>query len=70
MVLINRTGGYPRWPTIEAFYDERGGRYSGESDFGNHNWANPTRERVSPFDKWRVSVVEDTGDVYAFDYNS
>ena len=66
MVLVNRTGGYPRWPTIQAFYDERVGERSGESHFGFHNWANPLAYRATSNDRWRVSVVDDTGDVYAF----
>ncbi len=61
---------YRSWPNLQAFYDERGGQFSGESDFGVHNWANPARHRESAFDKWRVSVVSDTADVYAFDYNN
>ena len=67
MVLVNRTGGYRRWPTMQAFHDERGGERSGEvSDFGVHNWANPLAYRATANDRWRVSVVDDTGDVYAF----
>ena len=61
---------YRSWPSLQAFYDDRGGQFSGESDFGVHNWSNPARDRESCFDRWRVSVVADTGDVYAFDYNS
>ena len=61
---------YRSWPNLQAFYEERAGQFSGESDFGVHNWANSARDRESYFDKWRVSVVADTGDVYAFDYNS
>ena len=70
MVLVNRTGGYRRWPTRQAFYDQRGGERSGEGDFGVHNWANPLAYRATSNDRWRVSVVEETGDVYAFDNNS
>ena len=66
MVLVNRTGGYRRWPTMQAFYDQRGGERSGESDFGVHNWANPLEYRATSNDRWRVSVVDDTRDVYAF----
>jgi hypothetical protein len=47
-------------PSIEAFYAERGGERSGESDFGVM-W---TEERKR-FPAFRVSVVHDTGDVYA-----
>ena len=66
MVLINRTGGYRRWPTMQAFYDERGGKRSGEGFFGVHHWANPLAYRATSNDRWGVSVVDDTGDVYAF----
>jgi hypothetical protein len=45
--------------SIDAFYDARGGRFSGESDFGVH-WCDG---RTWP--RYRVSVVKDTGDVYA-----
>ena len=55
------------WPNIQAFYDERGGERSGEADFGVHNWANPNHNRATAFDRWRVSVVADTCDVYAID---
>ena len=58
---MNDTSAAPRtYPSLDAFYDDRGGRMSGECDFGvgwtrpGHGW--PT---------WRVSVVHDTGDVYA-----
>ena len=27
-----------RWPDVDAFYDERGGRYSGEALHGLYNW--------------------------------
>lgn len=69
MVGCSAARTYRNWPNLQAFYDERGGECSGESDFGVHNWANAARDRESSFDKWRVSVVADTGDVYAFDYN-
>ena len=58
---------YPTWPNIQAFYDKRGGERSGEADFGVHHWANPNHNRATAFDRWRVSVVADTGDVYAID---
>ena len=58
---------YPTWPNIQAFYDERGGERSGEAVFGVHNWANPNHSSATAFDRWRVSVVADTGDVYAID---
>ena len=31
-----------------------------------HDWANPLAYRATSNDRWRVSVVDDTGDVYAF----
>ena len=49
----------PRFESIAAFYEMRGGEWSGESDFGVH-W---TDGRDWP--RHRVSVVEETGDVYA-----
>jgi hypothetical protein len=48
--------------TIDEFYDRRGGRYSGESDFGVH-WHDSGRS----WPRYRVSVVRDTGDIYAID---
>ncbi len=58
---------YPTWANIQAFYDERGGERSGEADFGVHHWTNPNHSSATAFDRWRVSVVADTGDVYATD---
>ena len=55
------------WPNIQAFYDERGGERSGEADFGVHHWTNHNHNRATALDRWRVSVVADTGDVYAID---
>ena len=45
--------------SIDSFYDMRGGRWSGESDFGVH-WRDGKQ-----WPRYRVSVVRDTGDVYA-----
>ena len=67
MNAINLGYIYPTWPNIQAFYDERGGEHSGEADFGVHHWTNPNHNRATAFDRWRVSVVADTGDVYAID---
>ena len=58
------------WPDINAFYAERGGRRSVEYDFGVHHHSDadahlPMYLRT----RWRVSVVESTGDVYAVDAN-
>ena len=56
---------YPTWININAFYTERGGAPSIECDYGVHNWIRLWRPRTTPWDQWRVSVVVDTGDVYA-----
>lgn len=45
---------------IEDFYQERGGAQSGECDFGAW-WYDVTPAQA----RYRVSVVHDTGDVYA-----
>ena len=74
------------YETVGNFYDERGGRTSGECDFGVWNkddmmlFATPPkgiRARVAEGlgmvvsaghnKRLRVSVVEETGDVYAFE---
>lgn len=61
---------------IETFYDMRGGQHSGESDYGVW-WRSPLEWIRAPqvergmagwmqeIGPWRVSWVEDTGDVYA-----
>lgn len=49
------------WASIDAFYADRGGATSGESDFGV-GWIGD-----HAFPRWRVSVVHDTGDVYAIE---
>ena len=67
MNTVNPGYTYPTWPTLQAFYDERGGEQSGEADFGVHHWTNPNHSSATGFDRWRVSVVADTGDVYATD---
>lgn len=46
------------YKSIDEFYDERGGRFSGENDFGVH-WRDGGSVR------YRVSAVHETGDVYA-----
>lgn len=76
------------YPSIDAFYEDRGGRFSGESDFGVWNYddcglfsgrVDPDIEteaaelggeevfvvRASRNSRMTVSVVDDTGDVYA-----
>ena len=67
MNAINPDYTYPTWFDLQAFYDKRGGEHSGEADFGVHNWANPNHNRATAFDRCQVSVVADTGDVYAID---
>ncbi len=50
------------WPTVEEFYAARGGARSGEADYGvDHT----NEDGVDDSCRWRVSVVESTGDVYA-----
>ncbi len=51
-----------RYPSIDAFYADRGGERSGESDFGCWWTARGGLSR-GPF--FRVSVVHETGDLYA-----
>lgn len=46
--------------SVGAFYSARGGAHSGELDFGVM-WT----DRPARWPLWRVSVVHDTGDVYA-----
>ena len=48
------------YPTLAAFYADRGGEFSPEVDFGVHN-----RHPYEPYNRYRVSVVAATGDVYA-----
>lgn len=49
------------WPTMQAFYADRGGLRSGETDYGVWWWdGTPAQGEPS-----RVSWVHDTGDVYA-----
>jgi hypothetical protein len=50
--------------SIDSFYDMRGGRFSGESDFGVH-WRDGKQ-----WPRYRVSVVRDTGDVYAINHQT
>lgn len=49
------------YATIADFYKERGGLMSGEQDYGVH-WL---EDGGFPHDRLRVSIVHDTGDVYA-----
>ena len=70
MTTVRVNAAYPTWPNIQAFYDERGGERSGESYFGVHHWVNQGNDWATHFDCWRVSVVADTGDVYACDRTS
>ena len=65
------TAPYPSYPSLEQFYDGRGGRHSGESDFGEFNWddaINPDPgESQAQRGRLRVALVHDTGDLYAVD---
>lgn len=56
---------FESFPTIRAFYDQRGGGTHGECDFGVwwYSIESADGQRRGPF--YRVSVVHDTGDVYA-----
>ncbi len=55
-----------QWNTPDDFYRERGGAKSTEYDFGVlHYCDTEAHEPVHVRDRWRVSVVEATGDVYA-----
>ena len=56
---------YPSWPNIESFYVEGGGARSGECDYGIHNWIRYWQKHPTNWDRWRVSVVAETGNVYA-----
>ena len=58
--MSTRPRTYPEYPNIAAFYAERGGRSSPERDYGVHN-----TDGYSKMQRYRVSVVADTGDVYA-----
>ena len=50
------------WPSRAALYLERGGAWSGESDFGmDHRM----HDRGQQCCRWRVSVIATTGDTYA-----
>ena len=58
----------PGWPSLNAFYNDRGGRHSVEYDFGVHNHDDTdTHLPMYLRTRWRVSVMESTGDVYAVD---
>lgn len=48
------------YPDMEGFYQERGGISSPEADFGVH-W----ERDAGRWPTWRVSYVQETGDVYA-----
>lgn len=48
---------------LPAFYEARGGERSGEMDFGVW-WRT---DALRSYTYWRVSVVKDTGDVYAIE---
>ena len=51
------------YASLADLYRDRGGRWSGEADFGVHHTA--ANLGVHAPCRWRVSVVASTGDVYA-----
>ena len=65
------TAPYPSYPSLDQFYDWRGGRHSGESDYGGFNWDDAIkpapRESQAQRGRLRVALVHDTGDLYAAD---
>ena len=65
------TSPYPSYPSLDQFYDCRGGRHSGEADFGGFNWDDAIkpdpRESQAQRGRLRVALVHDTGDLYAVD---
>lgn len=52
------------YATMKDLFEERGGEFSGECDFGVWWYHDPARVGRGPY--YRVSVIHDTGDVYAF----
>ena len=62
---------YPSYPSLEQFYDWRGGRHSGEADYGWFNWDDAITpdpgESQAHQGRLRVVLVHDTGDLYAVD---
>ena len=65
------TAPYPSYPSLDQFYDWRGGRHSGESDYGEFNWDDAIKpapgESQAQRGRLRVALVHDTGDLYAVD---
>ena len=62
MVLLHLP--YPTWPSTEALKADRGGGYL-EYDYGGYNYV----LRPDGYDRWQVSVIDTTGDVYASCYD-
>jgi hypothetical protein len=60
--VTRREHAFQTYPSIEDFYSARGGASSGERDFGVM-WLESGGGAFWP--RHRVSVVRDTGDVYA-----
>lgn len=58
-----------KFANIDAFYAERGGERSGECDFGVWNYSD-AEGCTRRWPRFRVSVVHDTGDVYALNFAS
>ena len=65
------TSPYPSYPSLDQFYDCRGGRHSREADFGGFNWDDAIkpdpRESQAHRGRLRVALVHDTGNLYAVD---
>ena len=65
------TAPYPSYPSLDQFYDWRGGRHSGEADYGEFNWDDAIkpdpRESQAHQGRLQVALVHDTGDLYAVD---
>lgn len=53
------------YDSLDAFYAARGGAFSGEADYGSW-WLDEAQPLRGP--RYRVSVVHDTGDVYAINF--
>lgn len=52
---------YPRYASVQNLYKERGGHFSQEKEYGVNN----LDAGYSRIQRYQVSVVADTGDVYA-----
>ena len=52
---------YPKYASVQDLYKDRGGHFSQEKDYGVNN----IDVYDSPVHRYQVSVVADTGDIYA-----